>query len=183
MQRDLVERARRGDREAFGSIAENTIDRLHAVARLVLRDPDLAEDAVQETLLRCWRRLPQLRDPDRFEAWQYRILMRTVADEFARRRRFQNAVQQIRVEPSDGDRIGELLDRDQLERLFRTLSIEHRSIVVLHHFAGLPLHDVAEVLGIRPGTAKSRYHYAMGGLRAALDAESRLDDVVREVRA
>jgi RNA polymerase sigma factor (sigma-70 family) len=173
MRQVLVERARNGDREAFGQLAAGEIDRLHAIARLILRDPDLAEDAVQEALVRCWRRLPRLQDVERFDGWLYRILMRTVADEFGRRRRFQASVLPLRVEPSIGDSARAVADRDQLEQGFRVLSVDHRAIVVLHHYVGLPLPEAAEVLGIRPGTAKSRYHYAMSALRAALDADSR----------
>ena len=173
MRRDLVERAMRGDRDAFGVIASEEIDHLNAIARLVMRDPDLAEDAVQEALVRCWRQLPGLRDIERFDAWLYRILMRTVADEFGRRRRFQASVQSISIEPSIDDASGRLADRDELAQGFQLLSIDHRAIVVLHHFVGLPMAEAAAALGIRTGTAKSRYHYAMSALRAALDAAAR----------
>jgi RNA polymerase sigma-70 factor, ECF subfamily len=173
MRSDLVELARHGDRDAFGQLAAGEVDRLHAIARLVLRDADLAEDAVQEALVRCWRQLPRLREPERFDGWLYRILMRTVADEHARRRRHQATVQAIRLEPAVADSAHELADRDQLEGAFHHLSIDHRAVVVLHHYLGLSLPEVATVLGIPPGTAKSRHHYAMGAMRAALDAEAR----------
>jgi RNA polymerase sigma-70 factor (ECF subfamily) len=174
MRQDLVERAKRGDREAFGQLAAGEVDRLHAIARLVLRDPDLAEDAVQEALVRCWRQLPKLRDVERFDAWLYRILMRATADEFGRRRRQEGAVLSIRMEPAVEDSASDLADRDQLEGGFRHLSIDHRAVVVLHHFVGLPLPEVAAALGIPPGTAKSRYHYALSALRAALEADTRI---------
>jgi len=174
MRQDLVERAKRGDREAFGQLAAGEVDHLHAIARLVLRDPDLAEDAVQEALVRCWRQLPKLRDVERFDAWLYRILMRATANEFGRRRRHERAVLSIRMEPAMGDSASDLADRDQLEGGFRHLSIDHRAVVVLHHYAGLPLPEVAAALGIPPGTAKSRYHYAMAALRAALEADERV---------
>jgi RNA polymerase sigma factor (sigma-70 family) len=173
MRQDLVERARRGDREAFGQLAAGEVDRLHAIARLVLRDPDLAEDAVQEALVRCWRQLPKLRDVERFDGWLYRILMRATADEFGRRRH-EGAVQTIRMEPAVADSAGDLADRDELEGGFRHLSIDHRAVVVLHHYVGLPLPEVAAALGVPPGTAKSRYHYAMLALRAALEANARV---------
>ena len=174
MRLDLVERARRGDREAFGQLAAGEVDRLNAIARLVLRDPGLAEDAVQEALVRCWRELPKLRDPERFDAWLYRILIRAAADEYGRRRRFQGSVQAVQQEPAVADGSGDIADREQLAHGFRRLSIEHRAVVVLHHYAGLPLPEVASALGIPRGTAKSRYHYAMSALRAALEADARV---------
>ncbi|MFI5052876.1 MAG: RNA polymerase sigma factor [Acidimicrobiia bacterium] len=174
MRQDLVERAKRGDREAFGQLAAGEVDRLHAIARLVLHDPDLAEDAVQEALVRCWRQLPKLRDVERFDGWLYRILMRATADEYGHLRRHERAVQNIRMEPAMADRTGDLADRDELEGGFRRLSVDHRAVVVLHHYAGLPLPEVAAALGIPPGTAKSRYHYAMSALRAALEADARV---------
>lgn len=173
MRLDLVQRAKGGDREAFAQLAASEVDRLHAIARLVLRDPDLAEDAVQEALVRCWRQLPKLRDDARFDGWLYRILMRTAADEHRRRRRHEATVQAIRLEPSVADAASGLADRDQLEAGFRRLSLDHRAVVVLHHYAGLPLPEVAVALGVPPGTAKSRYHYAMAALRAALEADAR----------
>jgi RNA polymerase sigma factor (sigma-70 family) len=173
MERHLVERARNGDREAFGQLAASEIGRLVATARLVLRDPDLADDAVQEALVRCWRQLPKLREVDRFEAWLYRILMRAAADEHDRRRRHEASVHHVRLEPGIGDGAASIADRDELDRGFRRLSVEHRAIIVLHHYLDLPIPAAADVLGIPPGTAKSRYHYAMTALRAGLEAEAR----------
>jgi RNA polymerase sigma-70 factor (ECF subfamily) len=175
MREDLVERARQGDREAFGELAAGEVNRLNAIARLVLRDPDLAEEAVQEALVRCWRQLPKLRDVASFDGWLYRILIRAAQDEVNRRRRFQVAVQSTSAEPSVADRSRDIADRDQLESGFKRLSVHHRAVVVLHHYVGLPMPQVAEALGIPEGTAKSRYHYAMAALRAALEADNRLD--------
>lgn len=169
----LIRGAAQGDRQAFADLAAGEVDRMHGVARLILRDPDLAEDAVQEALVRCWRRLPNLRDIDRFDAWLRRILLHAVADEFQRRRRFDASVRTMRVEPSTTDGAQGVADRDELAQGFRRLSIDHRAVVVLHHYAGLALPEVAEALGIPSGTAKSRYHYAMSALRAALDADAR----------
>ena len=121
MRQDLVERARHGDREAFGRLAAGEVDRLHAIARLVLRDPELAEDAVQEALVRCWRQLLKLRDIERFDGWLYRILMHAIADEFGRRRRFEATVQAVHVEPSTSDGARDRADRDELEQGFRHL--------------------------------------------------------------
>lgn len=169
---ELIERARDGDREAFGRLAEGKVDRLIAVARLIVRDPGLAEDAVQEALVRCWRQLPTLRDADRFDGWLYRILVNAAADEAKRHRRFKASLRPIALEPAVDD-FAVLADREQLAQGFGRLSVEHRAVVVLHHYLGLPLAEIATTLGIPVGTAKSRYHYAMSALRAALEAEAR----------
>ena len=174
MRSDLVERARTGDREAFGQLAAGEVDRLLVVARLILRDFDRADDAVQETLVRCWRQLPGLRDVERFDGWLYRILVNAAATESKRQRRYEARVTSVDVEPAIKDHVQSVVDQDELERGFRRLSIDHRSVLVLHHYVGMPLAEVALTLGIPSGTAKSRYHYAMSSLRAALEAEGRL---------
>jgi RNA polymerase sigma-70 factor (ECF subfamily) len=173
MRLDLVERARNGDREAFGELAAAEVDRLLVVAKLVLRDPALAEDAAQEALVRAWRQLPKLRDPETFSGWLYRILVRAATDELGRRRRFEATVQSLQAEPSVADAAAGLADRDEVERGFRRLSIEQRAVVVLHQYVGLPLPAVATALGIPLGTAQSRYHYALAALRASLEADAR----------
>jgi RNA polymerase sigma-70 factor (ECF subfamily) len=174
MRQALIERARRGDKDAFGQLAAEEIDHLHAIARLVLHDPQLAEDAVQETLIRCWRKLPALREVEKFDAWLYRILVRAVTDQVSSRRRFEVNVQNLRLEPNVSDQTHMIADRDELEQGFRTLSVEHRTVIVLHHYADLPMTEVADALGIRLGTAKSRYHYAMTALRASMESGKRL---------
>jgi RNA polymerase sigma-70 factor (ECF subfamily) len=182
VDRIYVERAQEGDREAFAVLAAGTIDRLYAIARATLRDVDRAEDAVQETLVRCWRDLPSLRDPDRFEAWQRTMLMRAIADEFRRGRRFEAHVQALHAEPVHPDAVAALADRDELDRGFRRLAPDQRAILVLRHFQGLTLPEIAEALGIPEGTAKSRLHYAMEAMRGALEADAR-SVVVREASA
>jgi RNA polymerase sigma factor (sigma-70 family) len=95
-------------------------------------------------------------------------------DEWGRRRRFSSNIQNLRLEPAVADETRAVANREELDRAFARLSVDHRSDVVLHHFADLPMPQVAEALGIPVGTAKSRYHYAMESLRSALDAEVRL---------
>ena len=86
-QRELVERAMRGDHDAFALLAGRLVARLDAAARLILRDPELARDAVQEGFIGAWRSLPTLRDPDRFEAWLHRLVFRACIDIIRRRGR------------------------------------------------------------------------------------------------
>jgi RNA polymerase sigma-70 factor (ECF subfamily) len=171
---DLIGRAQRGDEEAFASLAVAAGDRLHAVAQRILRDTDLAEDATQQALLTIWRDLPQLRDPARFDAWSYRVLVRACYAEGRRTRRWAPNVHLLTAgEPEVAEGLGSVVDRDQLERGFRRLSIDHRAVVVLHHYLDLPLDEVADVLGVPVGTVRSRLHHAMRGLRAALEADAR----------
>jgi RNA polymerase sigma-70 factor (ECF subfamily) len=169
-----VERARKGDHDAFAVLAGATIGRLDRAARLILRDPDRAQDAVQETLVRCWRDLPTLRDPDRFEAWLYRIFLNACHGELrtAKRRSIEVEIPEIDL-LSVPDAQSASADRDQVERGVRRLDPEHRTIIVLHYYLGLPLSDAAATLRIPLGTAKSRLHRAIQALRAALDADAR----------
>ena len=173
MQADLVQRARRGDREAFAVLAGAAVDRLYAVARLILRDAELAEDAAQETLVRAWRDLPSLRDVDRFDAWLYRLTVRACADIGRQRRRWRAELTVVPTEPMELDRSAELADRDELERGLRRLSEAQRTVLVLTYYLGFGPGDVAEALDIPVGTAKSRLHYALEALRAALSADAR----------
>lgn len=173
MDSELVTRAQHGDEEAFASLAVAIGDRLHAVAQRILRDVDLAEDATQQALLSIWRDLPQLRDPDKFDAWAYRLLLRACYAEGRRTRRWSPTLRVLPASAAESDASGHVIDRDQLERGFRRLSIDHRAVVVLHHYLDMPIEQVAETLGVPPGTVRSRLHYAMQGLRAALEADSR----------
>jgi RNA polymerase sigma-70 factor (ECF subfamily) len=174
MGTDLVVRAQHGDEEAFASLAVAVGDRLHAVSHRILRDIDLAEDATQQALLAIWRDLPQLRDPARFDAWSYRLLVHACYAEGRRARQWSPNLRLLPAdEPSGADGLSSVVDRDQLERGFRRLSIDHRAVVVLHHYLDMPLELVAETLGIPLGTVRSRLLHAMRGLRAALDADAR----------
>ena len=173
MRRDLVEAAARGDHEAFEVLATSAGDRLYAVARLILRESHLAEDAVQEALVRAWQQLPSLRDPDRFDAWLYRLVVNACADQGRQLRRWSNDVRPLPLDGSINDDTASVADRDQLERAFTRLKPEQRAVVVLHHHSGLSAAEIARILGIPEGTARSRLHYATEAMRAALEADAR----------
>jgi RNA polymerase sigma-70 factor, ECF subfamily len=174
VQRDLVERARKGDHDAFAVLAGATIARLYAAARLILRDPDRAEDAVQETLVRCWRDLPTLRDVDRFDAWLHRLFLNACYAELRSARRLSIEVEILEMQqPTVPDTQSATADRDLVERGLRRLGEEHRTVIVLHHYLGLSLPDAAAAMGIPLGTAKSRLHRATQALRATLDSDAR----------
>jgi RNA polymerase sigma-70 factor (ECF subfamily) len=169
----LVERAAQGDRDAFSTLVASSIDRLYAIAVRIVHDRHRAEDAVQSSLMRAWRDLPSLRDPQRFDAWLYRLLLRACYDEASSDRAFAASVRVVSVEPSEPDTSGSVADRDRLERAFRRLPIEQRAVVVLHHYQGMALTEVADLLGVPEGTARSRLHYALRTLRGAVEADER----------
>ena len=177
----LVELARQGDREAFDVLAAGVVDRLYALARLILRDADRAEDATQETLVRCWRDLPSLRHANRFDAWLHRLLIHAVNDEFRSKRRHDANVRVLRLEPATDDPAGAVALRDELQRGFERLTVEHRTVLVLRLYLGLSNEETAATIGIPVGTAKSRLHYATEAMRLALEASA--GPAVREISA
>jgi RNA polymerase sigma-70 factor (ECF subfamily) len=182
MQRDLVQRAAAGDQAAFESLIRSSAGRLFATAYRILRDHHLAEDALQATLVTIWDELPRLRDPDRFDAWTYRLIVRASIAQARRERRGGPIVRllpderSLAVDDRQRDAFGRIADRDQLERGFRRITPDQRAVLVLQHYNGLSLAEIADVLGIPVGTAGSRIHHATRALRAAIDADDRLDD-------
>ena len=182
MDRDLVEAARNGDREAYVDLIRVRSDRLFAIAQRILRDIDRAEDALQDALVIAWRDLRGLRDPDRFDAWLQRLLINVCITQATRERR---RTANLRVLPIDGpaapDELLSIADRDQLDRGFRRLPPEQRAILVLHHYLGYEPSEIAETLGIPAGTARSRLHHAHRAMRAALEADAR--STVKEGRS
>ena len=171
-QRDVVERAQRGDHDAFAELVDGTIARLDAAARLILRDADLARDAVQEALIRAWRDLPGLRDPDRFDAWLHRLTVNACLDLARHRRRRPIEVEITSIDsPVTHDVAGILADREVLDTALQRLDPGHRAVVALHYLLGMPLPEVAASLRIPVGTAKSRLHYSLAAMRTSVLAE------------
>ena len=174
MDRDLVEQAQRGDRNAFAILAQTHGDQLMRIAQRILRDVGRAEDAVQQTLVVAWRELPALRDPDRFDAWLQRLLVNA---SYGEARRWRTWSANVRVLPVDGpggeDETLSLDNRDRLERGFRRLAPDQRAMLVFTHYLGLAPAEIADRLGIPVGTARSRLHYAHRAMRAAIEADDR----------
>jgi len=175
VDRSLVEEARRGDRSAYEQLARAVSRQLFLVASRILRDRQAAEDAVQQALVAIWQGLPSLRESDRFEAWAYRLVVRAATDAGRRERRNRVTLVDISADlPSDRDELGAVSVHDQLDRAFASLAFDHRTVVVLHHLAGLSLAEIAQVLQVPYGTVGSRLHHAMKSMRAAVEAGERV---------
>jgi RNA polymerase sigma-70 factor (ECF subfamily) len=172
-QRGLIEQAQRGDHDAFAVLARATIARLDAAARLILRDRELARDAVQDTLMAAWRNLAGLRDPDRFDAWLHRLLVRSCIDVMRRRRSRPIEVElPVLGGPVVGDVDSGVADREMVEDALRRLDPSWRALVVMHYFLGMPLPEASAVLGIPLGTAKSRLHRSLALMRTSIDDDA-----------
>jgi RNA polymerase sigma-70 factor (ECF subfamily) len=169
-QRDLVRRAQQGDQDAFAELAGAAVARLDAAARLILRDSELARDAVQDSMVRAWRDLPGLRDPDRFTPWLHRLTVNACLDVARRRRRRSIEVELTPIAmPSVADDTAGLADRELIDGALRRLEPEFRAVIVLHYFLGMPLQDVAVSLRIPVGTVKSRLHRSLRAMRVTLE--------------
>jgi RNA polymerase sigma-70 factor (ECF subfamily) len=174
VDRRLVEQAQRGDEDAFEALVRATGDRCVGIAYRILRDVDLAEDAVQTAYVSAWRDLRSLREPDRFEPWLHRTLTRACYEEARKSRRYAAHIRALPTESSfASDDVRAVVDRDQLDRGIRRLSVEQRAVLVFHHYLGLTLPEVADRLDIPVGTAKSRLHHATNAMRASLEADAR----------
>jgi RNA polymerase sigma-70 factor (ECF subfamily) len=169
---ELVERAQRGDHEAFDALASAAYHRLYAIAKRILRDGYAAEDAVQDALVRAWRDLRGLRDRDRFDAWLHRLLVNACMDQVRRRNRRPVEVSVLSIDQPAGE--NELADRDEIERLFLRLPVEQRAALVLTHYVGLSAPEVAAILGIPAGTVYSRLHYGTRAMRDQIALNSAL---------
>jgi RNA polymerase sigma-70 factor (ECF subfamily) len=162
-----------GDHDAFAALANANVDRMYALARVIVRDVDRAEDATQDALIRAWRELPRLRDPSKFQGWLRRLLVNACYDEGRRIRSRHEVVLLADHHPTVVDDSSGVIDRDRLDRAFRRLPLEQRVVTVLSHVEGLTHEEIAETLGLPLGTVKSRVRYGLAGLRSALEADDR----------
>jgi RNA polymerase sigma-70 factor (ECF subfamily) len=165
-QTGLVERASQGDHEAFGVLVGAHLARLDTAARLILRDSELARDAVQEATLRAWKNLRGLRDPSRFDAWLHRLTVNASLD-LARKRR--GRVIEVELMPLHDapvpDATSRVTDAMYVERMLAAVDPAQRAVVVLHYYLDMSLPETAAALGIPIGTAKSRLNRALNAMR------------------
>ena len=165
-QTSLIERASQGDHDAFGELVGAHLVRLDTAARLILRDPDLARDAVQEATLRAWKNLRGLRESSRFGPWLHRLTVNACLD-IARKRRgrfFEVELTPLHDAPVP-DPTSRVADALYVERMLAAIDPAQRAVVVLHYYLDLTLPETAAALGIPVGTAKSRLNRALEAMR------------------
>lgn len=173
MEPYLVERSQRGDKHAFAELAAAIGDRLYAVAHRIMRDPEVAGDMAQLTLVKIWRELPTLRDIDRFDGWSYRLLVNSCRDEMRRQRGNRGDLRLMDQDRPIPDASLSVADRDQLDRGFERLTAEQRTVIVLQYYLDYSMAEIAVLLGVPVGTVRSRLHYAKRAMRSALEADAR----------
>ena len=169
----LVEQSMRGDTAAFNTLMRHEAKFMYGVASLILRDRQLCEDAVQQALVRAWRDLPRLREPERFTAWLRRLVVNSCYDEARRERRHDHEAFERTTAPQTGDHAPHVTERERLDHVFRRLPVEQRAVLVLHHYLQLTHPEIAESLGIPIGTVKSRIRRGLDNLRASLAVDDR----------
>ena len=160
---EVVERAQRGDPEAFAEIVAPEFDDLLRLATAIVLDREVAADIVQDSLLAAWRGLRQLRDMSMFRTWLRRIVINRSRTALRRPR----VAHLDRIRDATGDERDQN-DRVSLELAMRALRPEQRACVALYYLEGMPISEIGVVLGVPSGTVKSRLHAARNRLREAL---------------
>jgi RNA polymerase sigma-70 factor (ECF subfamily) len=174
MDHELVAQAQQGDQQAFESLTLAHHTRLFRVAHGILRDRHLAEDATQQAFLDIWRYIRRLRDPAKFNGWSYRLLVHACYAESRRSKTGPGSVEALTQDiAAPVDEYRPVADRDQLERAFGLLSLDHRAVIVLRHLLGMTPDEIADALDISREAVYSRLRRAVPALRAALEADTR----------
>lgn len=175
MQRELVRQAIDGDRDAFSELMRTSAPRQYAVATLILRDPSRAQDAVQEAFVSAWKGMAALRDPNAWDAWLHRLTVRACFRSVRREKRRRTIELHVVPDPeptTPETPLTSLLERERLDRELDRLPIEQRAVIVLRFYADLPLDEVADILDIPIGTAKSRQSRGLEAMRVSMQAEA-----------
>lgn len=158
------------DRErAFTRLLYGSLDRSYRLAAVILGEQEEAEDATHDAAVRAWQRMGTLRDPEKFEPWFQRILINVCRTRLRTRRR----PPALMLAPTQTDSMEESLEHAALKEALATLTFEHRTVIALRYLEDLTIEQIANRVGVRSGTVKSRLHYALKQLRAAYDAADR----------
>lgn len=159
----LVEQAQTGDEQAFSELVRACQGTLYAAAFALLANEQDALDAVQEAVLRGWDKLPTLRERAFFTTWMTRITIRTAINISRKRRPTLPLLTEL---PAGGGRIDERMD---IRRAIESLDEKTRLCTVLYYFEDMSVEQVAQAVGARQGTVKSRLHRARERLRRVLE--------------
>jgi RNA polymerase sigma-70 factor (ECF subfamily) len=152
----------------FRHLAEQRLEAAYRLACAILGNPAEAQDATHDAFVQAWRKWSTLRDPGSVDAWFDRIVVNTCRNRLKRAGRWQTADLTDEVAAATGDPMGQVLDRDLLSAALKSLSPEHQVVVALRYYRDLTTSQIAEELGLRHGTVRSRLHYATQRLHAAL---------------
>jgi RNA polymerase sigma-70 factor (ECF subfamily) len=175
MQRDLVERARTGDLDAFTQLVKASAPRLKGVAHLILRDAHRAEDALQDAFLLAWRDIRGLRDPEAWDAWLRRLTVNACYKAASKERRRSRVELHVTLDPATArtpDVSADVAEREWILDGLHRLDIDRRTVLVLHYYLDLPLPEVAEILDIPYGTVTSRLHRGLEQMRRTIGAST-----------
>ena len=158
------------DRErTFTRLLDGALDRSYRLAAVILGEQEEAEDATHDAAVRAWQRMGTLRDPENFEPWFQRILINVCRTRLRTRRR----PPALMLAPTQRDLTEESVEHAALKEALATLTFEHRTVIALRYLDDLKIEQIANRVGVRSGTVKSRLHYALNQLRAAYDAAER----------
>lgn len=158
---------------AFARLVDRHLDEACRLATVILGGDRMeAEDAVQEAAVRAWRHFADLRDEERFAAWFTRIVVNACRDRL-RSQRVRATDPAVLDTAATPDRTATVDATDTLVRALRALPPDQRIVVALRYFGDCSLEEIATRTGERTGTVKSRLHYGLRALRAALDADAR----------
>jgi RNA polymerase sigma-70 factor (ECF subfamily) len=158
---------------SFQRFCDDHLDASYRLARVILGDRVEAEDAVHDAVLVAWTKWSSLRDPARFEAWFYRIVVNTCRDRLRKvARRREQPIEAVTAQVAT-DEVDSVHGRDQMSRAFGALEPDHRIVLALRYYRDLPVDEIARLTGVRPGTVKSRLHRAQQRMRKLLASGDR----------
>lgn len=167
-ERELVAAAQRGDQDAFAGLVAMHQRKAYAIARAIVYVHEDAEDAVQEAFLRAYQALGRFRPSEPFGAWLSRIVANAALD-ITRRKKTRKADELSEYMP---DRFSDPAESEELKRrlssALRELGDRPRSVIVLHDVEGYTHVEIAKMLEIPEGTARSDLHHARRQLRTIL---------------
>ena len=172
-EKELVQRMKAKDKTAFDALYEKYKNTLLRMAYLVSGQMYDAEDIVQETFVKCFLHIGDLKKNEGFRPWLFQILYRTAyAHGRKRKREIPEEDIAIRADATDGvtclDRIIQTETDWKVKQAVQSLDFKHRAVVVLYYFNEMPIKEIASVLGCTEGTAKSRLFAARKKLKDKL---------------